>query len=88
MKPVCPKCSTETMCPQCNHDNFNQPLVLKYFDQVMPIIIFSCSSCNVELFRSMTYENKTLHENFCIACASKLADEARQYRVLIQCSSN
>jgi len=84
MKPVCPKCSTETMCPQCNNDNFNQPIVLKYFDQVMPIIIFSCSSCNVELFRSMTYENITLHKNFCMMCAEKIENEAARYRGLLK----
>lgn len=82
MKQTCSKCSTETMCPQCNYDNFNQPIVIKHIDKEMPIIVSMCVICCVELFKSMTYENTTIHKNYCIACAGKLEDEAWKYREL------
>ncbi len=56
--------------------------VVKYFDEIMPIAISTCAYCFVELFRSMTYETKTFHKSFCLACISKLEDEAWKYREL------
>ncbi len=62
--------------------NSNQPKIIKYIDREMPVIIFTCCNCHVELFRSITFENKTLHENYCLTCVSKLKDEAWKYREL------
>ncbi len=81
-KQMCNECSTEKMCPQCHCSNFNEPIGIKYINDIMPIIISTCCLCHVELFRSMTYECTTLHKNFCLTCASKLEDEAYKYREL------
>lgn len=70
MKEICAKCSIETLCPECNQDLFNRPLVVKHFDKEMPIIISTCKKCHIELFRAMTYETKTYHESFCLTCLS------------------
>lgn len=78
-KEICVKCQNETLCPECNNDFFNRPLVVKHFDQPMPIIIHTCTKCYIELFRSMTYENKTFHKNYCLTCASELEDKAWKY---------
>lgn len=53
--------------------------VVKYFDQVMPIIVCKCGNCQVELFKSMMYEPKTLHINLCIDCYDKLKDKEWKY---------
>jgi hypothetical protein len=82
MKEICAKCSNETLCPECNQDIFNRPLVIKHFDKEMPIIIHTCFICCKELFRSMTYESKEHHKNYCINCAMELETEAWKYREL------
>lgn len=69
---VCAKCNADPICPICNYDQFNRPLVIKHIDKEMPIIISTCCGCGVELFKTMTYETKTLHKSFCITCASQL----------------
>ena len=56
MKQICVKCSTATLCPECNKE--------------MPIIISTCRKCNIELFRSMTYETKEYHTSYCFSCIS------------------
>lgn len=82
MKEICFKCNNDTLCPECNKDIFNRPLVVKHFDKEMPIIISTCHYCHRELFRSMTYEHKTNHKNICFECVIKLEDEAWKYREL------
>jgi hypothetical protein len=69
---VCAKCNTDPICPQCNYDIFKRPLVIKHIDKEMPIIVHTCCICSVILFKSMTYETRTMHRNFCMACASQL----------------
>lgn len=58
------------------------PQIIKYIDQEMPIIISTCCFCNIELFRSITYEPISMHKNYCIDCANGLETEAWQYRKL------
>jgi len=79
---ICLNCGTETLCPECDHDRYNRPLVIKYIDKEMPVIIHTCVSCHVELFRSITYETKTLHKNYCIACSGIIETESWKYRDL------
>jgi len=57
-----------------------RPKVIKYIDQEMPIIISTCHYCHVELFRSMTYENKSMYKSLCFPCIDKLENEAWKYR--------
>lgn len=80
MKQICFKCSTETLCPQCNYDQFNRPIVVKYINEEMPIIISTCANCHVELFKSMTYHQTTMHKSFCIACIGIIETESWKYR--------
>ena len=82
MKQICAKCSTESLCPQCNYDAFNRPLVVQYIDKEMPIIIFTCHNCHVELFKSMTYHETTINKNFCMACIGIIETESFKYRDL------
>lgn len=82
MKQICAVCSTESLCPQCNYDQFNRPLVVKYINEEMPIIVSTCSNCHVELFKSMTYQQTTFHKNFCMECIGVIETEAWKYREL------
>lgn len=82
MKQICVKCSIETMCPQCNSGHFHQPIIIKNIDKEMPVIISTCAICCVELFRSITYENSTMHKSFCIVCVDRLEIDAWKYREL------
>jgi len=81
---ICAKCGHECLCVNCDENKLisNIPLVVKHLEKEMPIIIFTCSHCHVELFRSITYENKTFSKNYCLICAIKLEDEAWKYREL------
>jgi hypothetical protein len=58
------------------------PIVNMYFDTVMPVIVVTCCKCYVELFRTMTYETKTLHKNYCMICAGSLEEKAWMYEGL------
>jgi hypothetical protein len=79
---VCAKCNTDPICPQCNYDKFNRPLVVKYITEEMAIIISTCAMCHVELFKSMTYQSTTLHKSFCLACIGVIETAAWKYREL------
>jgi hypothetical protein len=65
---ICSHCGSQCYCVECEKGKFNRPLVVKYFNQEMPIIVHRCEGCNTELFRSMTYEQKTLYRNYCLMC--------------------
>lgn len=68
MREICAECATETICPSCNQDIFKRPLVIKHINEAMPIIIFTCQSCTLELFRSMVYQTTNASVNLCIKC--------------------
>ena len=61
---------------------FNRPIVVKYFDQIMPVIISTCSICHVELFRSMTFEQKNISKSFCLECIRNIEMAAFKYNVI------
>jgi hypothetical protein len=69
MSNKCKKCDIQCICPICDNNKINMPLVIKYIDKEMPIIIHTCAICHVELFRSMTFENITLNKSFCLMCS-------------------
>lgn len=48
----------------------------------MPMIIYTCKHCHIELFSSFTHETKEFHMNYCVNCARKLEEEAWKYREL------
>ena len=80
---ICAKnCGQEVLCPSCDEERMNRPIVVKHFDKEMPIIIHTCSTCNVELSRSMTYEIKTIHKSFCLMCIEIIETESWKYRNL------
>ncbi len=54
--------------------NDNRPQVIKYIDEIMPIIIHTCCLCHVELFRAMTFEEKTSFRSYCLECCTGLSD--------------
>lgn len=86
MQQICAECGHECLCIKCDERKFayeyNIPLVVKHLEKEMPIIISTCCHCHVELFRSVTYETKTLNKSFCLSCVMKLEDEAWKYREL------
>lgn len=41
--------------------------------------VCTCYKCHVELFVCTTMEIKTMHESYCIVCASELNDRAWRY---------
>ncbi len=60
----------------------HQPQVVKYFDEIMPIIIHTCANCCVELFRSMTFERTNDFKSLCLTCLEKLEEAAWKYEEL------
>lgn len=53
-------------------DELNRPLVIKYIDKEMPIIIHTCLGCGQELFRTMTFTEVNSYKTFCLSCVAKL----------------
>jgi hypothetical protein len=53
--------------------------VVKYFNEIMPIIITTCCKCNKELFRSMTMERTDYYRSYCQGCSLELEDKAWKY---------
>jgi hypothetical protein len=62
----------------------NLPKIVKYINKEMPIIISTCHYCQIELFRSITYEYKNMHKNLCLVCVRNLENNANHYNEMIE----
>lgn len=71
---------TQNTDRECREEDccLNRPQVIKYIDQEMPIIISTCHYCHIELFRSMTYEHKSMHKSLCFPCIDILERKAQK----------
>lgn len=58
----------------------NRPKVIKYIEEIMPIIVTTCPQCNEELFRSMTYEIIKPHHTLCQDCYVELKQEVQDLK--------
>jgi hypothetical protein len=62
----------------------NRPIVVKYINEIMPVISSHCAYCHVELFRSMKYQTVTLHKSLCMVCILNIELDARSYHDLMK----
>ena len=75
----CEKCDIDCICPICNFDKFNRPLVVKYLDDIVAITEVICAKCHVELYTCIDYKMKTLNHSYCFICSFEVEEKAYKY---------